>query len=110
MLRLLWILAQEGGGGGGGGIPDPFKNPFAWGAFGVLLFLLAGPWKPFTLSYVADRERERADRLETELKRVNDAVLDRHVRVLGEATEAVRAGTDLAREVQSELRSWSRRP
>jgi len=83
-------------------------DPWALGIGGVL-FLLVASGRLIVATFVYDREKARADRMESELARLNSAVLDKHGQVLADAASALRESTALTREVQAELRAQYRK-
>lgn len=72
------------------------------GVFAVVLLLFA------RISY--RRETERADRLEAEVIRLNNLIIDRAVPALTAAAQAAEEATHLMRELQREREMNSRAP
>ena len=102
-MPLLPLLAQIGDGGSGG----LFKDPWAWGIGGVL-FLLVASGRLIVPTFVYDREKSRADRLEDEARRLNEQVQSKTIPALTEAAAAVREAQSLMRELNDEQK-WQRR-
>lgn len=82
-------------------------NPWALGIGGVL-FLLIASGRLITATFVYDREKQRADRLEDELRRLNQQVQEKTIPALTEASSAVREAQTFMRELHDEQR-WQRR-
>lgn len=101
-MLLLLILAQEGGGSDG-----LFQDPWAWGIGGIL-FLLVASGRLIVPTFVYDREKARADRIEAEAQRLNQSVQDKTIPALTEAAAAVREAQQVMRELKEEQR-WRQR-
>lgn len=76
----------------GAGVSDPVTGVLVqYGALGVLVIIaLAAARVLFKrLTAAADREAQRADRLEEELRKLNEMIRSEYVRSMGDATKAV---------------------
>jgi hypothetical protein len=88
---IWWAAESEGGGVGDLGVLAQYG---VLGVFALLLILFA------RVSY--KRETDRADRLEAEVVRLNNLIIDRVIPALGSATSVVEDATDLLRSMQRE--------
>ncbi len=89
-----WFAAEESSGGGGVGDLGVLAQYGVLGVFAVLLILFA------KISY--KRETERSDRLEQEVVRLNNLIIERVIPALSSATNVVEDATELLRAVQRE--------
>lgn len=90
-------LAVAGGQPSGGTVPVALISSAITG----LGIILSGKIVVPTFAY--NREKDRADRLETELLRVNGALADKHVPALDAAAAAVSESTSVIREALAVL-------
>lgn len=89
---MIWLAAEsEVGGVGDIGVLAQYG---VLGVFALLLILFA------KISY--KRETDRADRLEAEVVRLNNLIIDRVIPALGSATSVVEDATELLRSMQRE--------
>jgi hypothetical protein len=88
---VFWWAAESDGGVGDMGVLAQYG---VLGVFALLLILFA------KISY--KRETDRADRLEAEVVRLNNLIIDRVIPALGSATSVVEDATDLLRSMQRE--------
>lgn len=88
---LPWLAAEAGAGGADLGLLAQYG---VLGVFAVLLIVFA------KTSY--RRETERADRLEQEVVRLNNLIIDRVIPALGSANTVVEDATELLRSMQRE--------
>jgi hypothetical protein len=93
---VIWFAAESDVGGGDMGVLAQYG---VLGVFALLLILFA------KISY--KRETERADRLEAEVVRLNNLIIDRVIPALASATSVVEDATELLRSMQRE-REFSR--
>lgn len=87
---MVWLAADSGGAGDMGVL----AQYGVLGIFAILLILFA------KTSY--KRETDRADRLEQEVLRLNNLIIERVIPALTSATNAVEDATELLRSVQRE--------
>ena len=87
----MWWLAAESGGIGDLGVLAQYG---VLGVFAILLILFA------KISY--KRETERSDRLEAEVVRLNNLIIERVIPALSSATGVVQDATELLRSMQRE--------
>lgn len=99
LLLAALVMAQQE--------PNLFEDPWAWGVGGVL-FLLVASGRLIVATFVYDREKSRADRLEEEVRRLNQSVQEKTIPALTEAAAAVREAQETMRELRDEQR-WRQR-
>jgi hypothetical protein len=91
---VLWFAAESGDGGGGVGDMGVLAQYGVLGVFAILLIVFA------KVSY--KREVDRADRLEQEVVRLNNLIIERVIPALSSATNIVEDATELLRSMQRE--------
>jgi hypothetical protein len=95
VVAVTWWLAAESGGEGGVGDLGVLAQYGVLGVFAVLLIVFA------KVSY--RRETDRSDRLEQEVVRLNNLIIERVIPALSSATNVVEDATELLRAMQREL-------
>lgn len=94
MLLLLLVLAAD----------DPVSNPWAWGAGGIAAASLAlGKFAVPRWTY--DRERERADRMEAKVDKLEAELRQTAIPALVTSTSAVEKAMDLMRDLRADRRA-----
>jgi hypothetical protein len=93
LTLLAFLLAAD----------NPVTNPWAWGAGGIAAASLA-MGKFAVPRYTYDRERDRADKLEAEVARLNLDIQKEAVPALFASSKAVEEAMTFMREVQEERR------
>jgi hypothetical protein len=93
MLMVVAAAAEESGG----------PNYAVLGQYGVLgVFAVLLVW---FAKFMIARETARADRLEAEVVRLNNIMLEKVIPALMSATGAVEESTELLRDLQRDMRS-----
>jgi len=90
---------------------DPTGALLQYGALGVLTLLAVIAVRVMYLRMVQqyDRERERADRLEAELRELNTTIRGDYVGTIGNATRAISEATDAVSNALAAVRRDGRR-
>lgn len=101
-IYALFITAAEGD-------TLPQLPTFAqYGLIGILFAMVVGGVL-LVPKYAYERERDRADALETEVKRLNALIQDRHVPALESASKAISDSTELVTDLRREIIDSRRR-